>query len=304
MQPPGLWERIYALLLYAGCVPVLLFYRKKTPSSYLEIHRSQALVLLAFLVLILVTLIFLAGLLSYGMVYYRDVVESGPTEVWLLSFIRKLLIVWVVFWGYAVFRAVRGSAIPVPYMSFVVKRRFLQRAGLIAACVIWLVLVVLIPAMIFADSLVTGEVEKGSVFMVYEDQNRFPRALFSLAMLPVAWEAINRYGQESVVLLRISPESIQTAVQHGVVVIIASHGTSKGLLLEKGYFTPADILPRTDAARLKFVYFAGCDSGAQRDAWEKALYPAEVFLYDRLTPVIEHLWWLWTQGPRIVREVS
>jgi hypothetical protein len=297
-------DRLFALLLYIGFLPLLVFRRKKPLSSYLEIHRNQALVLFVFLALILLILFLLVSLLSYGMVYHRDIVESGPTEVWLLSFIRKLLIVWVVFWGYAVFRALRGSAVPVPYMSFFTRRRFLQRAGLAVVGFGWVALLVLIPITVFADSLVTGDVENGSVFMVYEDQNRFPRALFSLAMLPIAREAINRYGAGSVVLLPISSESIQAAVQHGVVVIIASHGTAKGLLLEKGYFTPADILPRKDETRLKFVYFAGCDSGTQRPAWEKALTPADVFLYDRLTPVIEHLWWFWTQGPRIVREVS
>jgi len=303
MTRSAFWERIAALLLYFGFVPVLLFGRRKTPAEYREVHRKQALILFTFLGAIFLLLLLLVTLLSYGMVYHRNLVERWPTEVWLLSLIRKLLIVWVVFWGYAVFRAIQGISVPVPYMTFFTRRRLLQYTGLAVLCFAWLVFLIAAPIVIVADALVTSDVEHGSVFMVYEDQDRFPRPLFSLAMLPIARASIKRYGPNSAVLLRISPEAIQAAVKRGIVVVIASHGTSKGLLLEKGYFTPADIPPLGEEARLKYVYLAGCDSGVQKEAWEKALRPATVKTYDRLTPVIEHLWWFWNEGPRIVREL-
>lgn len=303
MTRAAFWERAAALAHYVGILPFIFIFRRKTRTEYFEVHRKQALILFAFLGFIFLTLLLLVVALSYGMVYYRHLVESGPTEVWLLSFIRKLLIVWFVFWLYAVFRAIRGTALPVPYMTFFTKRRFLQLSGMIFLCTAWLIILILAPIMVIADVLVTSDVEEGSVFIVYEDQNRFPRSLFSLAMLPIARASINRYGHNSAVLLPISPEAIQTAVEKGIVVIIASHGTANGLLLEDGYFTPTDIPSLGENPRLKYVYLAGCDGGAQREAWERALSPAAVKTYDRLTPVIEHLWWFWTEGPRVVREI-
>ena len=304
MSRPTLRERINALLFYAGCLPAFFCYQREHASSYIRVHRNQALILFAFLGLVFLLLLFLAGALSYGMVYHRELVESGPTEVWLLSFIRKMLIVWVVFTGYAVFMALRGSDRPVPYMSVFTRNNIFQKAGIVVVLGLWIIAAVLIPLVLVADGMVTSDAENGSVFMVYENQERFPRALFSLAMLPIAWESVKHYGPDSVVLLPITPDTIQTALQQGVIVVLASHGTEKGILLKDSYFTPADIQARDESTRLKYVYFAGCDGGAQRKAWERALRPAQIYTYDRLTPVIEHLWWLWTQGPGIVREIA
>ena len=304
MLQPSCWERVVALLFYVGFLPIFGVYRPQRASTFIQVHRNQALILFAFLGVVFLLLISFVGLLSYGMVYYRDAVDSGRMEVWMLSFLRKLLIVWLVFGVYAVFRAFRGSSSPVPYMSVLTKNKHCQRLGTGVLFVLWILLLTIVPLIFIADCMVTGDVEEGSVFMVYEDQGRFPRALFSLVMLPITRESLKQYGAGSVVLLPISPEAIQTALQKGIIVILASHGTANGILLRDGYFTPADILPREDKTRLKFVYFAGCDGGAQRKAWEKALSPAEIYTYDRLTPVIEHLWWLWTQGPKVVREVA
>jgi hypothetical protein len=285
--------------IWVSC-PSFFFIAAKDISPYLAIHRNQALTLFAFLGVVFLLLLMLVGGLSYGMVYHRNLVESGPTEVWLLSFIRKLLIVWLVFWAYSVFRALRGSPVPVPYLSVLSSRRYLHRTGMATLIAIFMALSAIVPLLIVADAQVSDVVEEGSVFMVYEDQGRFPRCLFSLAVFPIARASIKHYGPGSMVLLPISPDSIRAAINHGVVVIIASHGTSNGLLLEGGYFTPSDLLPRENSDRLKYVYFAGCDSGTQRSAWEEALRPAQVHTYDRLTPVLEHLWWFWTKGPSVV----
>ncbi|HDP34683.1 MAG TPA: hypothetical protein ENN29_06180 [Candidatus Hydrogenedentes bacterium] len=304
MIRPGFGERVAALCCYAGLLPNPLLWRNRDVSQFSLVHRNQALTLYAFLGLILAVFILLLLALSYGMVYHRDLVEPLPTEVWLLSFGRKLLIVWIVFWGYAALKAALGSSRPVPYIAWMTQRKFLHRLGRGFLCFAWLVLFVAISLTALAELKVTDEIARGKVFMVYEDLNRFPRFLFSLAMYRMACAGVARYGPGSAVLLPIDADTIQTAVRQGVVVIIASHGTANGLLLRDGYFTPSDIPAPGENPSLRFVYLAGCDSGAHRAAWEKAFHPATVKTYDRLTPVVEHLWWFWTQGPRIIREVS
>ena len=32
--------------------------------------------------------------------------------------------------------------------------------------------------------------------------------------------------------------------------------------------------------------------------------PAEVKTYNRLTAVVEHLWWIWREGPRRIRALA
>ncbi len=304
MTRPAWGKRVAALVCYAGLAPLVAVWRRKKRSEYIAVHCSQALVLFAFLGIIVVLVSALVLILSYGMVHHRQLVERWPSEVWLLSLGRKLLIVWGVFWGYALFRALRGSARPVPYMSFALRCQWLQRAGAAFLCAVLLTLLAFIPVIIMAELLVTDNAERGKVFMVYDDLGRFPRPLFSFAMYPVARAAVTRYGPDSAVLLPISRVAIETALTRGTYVVIASHGTARGLLLDGGYYTPEDVPSLDEHASLQFVYLAGCDSGAQRLAWEKALRPAAVKTYDRLTPVIEHFWWFWTQGPQRVRELS
>jgi hypothetical protein len=52
------------------------------------------------------------------------------------------------------------------------------------------------------------------------------------------------------------------------------------------------------------VYNSACDSGSKAGEWEQALAPAEVRTFGRLSAVIEHLLWLWSEGPRRVREME
>ncbi len=297
-------ERTLALLCYLGVVPAALYCKKKHPSDYCTLHAKQALVLFGFLAIIVVLLAVLVLLLSYGMVHHRQLVERWPSEVWLLSLGRKLLIVWAVFWGYAVVRAVRGSAVPVPYLSRALRSRWLPNTGAIFVVSLVVIAVVMCPIVVRAHTLTTEREEAGKVFVVYDDLGRFPRFLFSFAVYPITRSAVARHGHDSVVMAPMTRTAIKTALTQGTFVIIASHGTAQGLLLEEGYFTPDDVPPLHDHTPLQFVYLAGCDSGAQRQAWETALYPATVKTYDRLTPVIEHLWWFWIEGPKHVRAYS
>jgi hypothetical protein len=55
---------------------------------------------------------------------------------------------------------------------------------------------------------------------------------------------------------------------------------------------------------LQFVYVTACDGGSKAAEWEQALAPAEVRTFGRLSAVLEHLLWLWSDGPRRVREME
>jgi hypothetical protein len=55
---------------------------------------------------------------------------------------------------------------------------------------------------------------------------------------------------------------------------------------------------------LRFVYNSTCDGGSKAEEWGRALAPAEVRTFDRLSAVAEHLLWLWSEGPRRVWEME
>lgn len=295
--------RLAAFGFYLGLAPLALGAQAVAKNRFLTIHRNQALTLFAIMALIVLLIVVLVLALSLGMVYYRVLADRWPTELWLLSLGRKLLIAWGVFWGYGVIRAVRGDARPIPFLNRLAVRRDMQVAGMVSVIVGVALILIFLSMLCVADRLVADDTTAGRVYMVYDDLGRFPRALFAFAMLPVSTTANNKWGSGSVVLLPLSVEAVEQSLLQGAFVVIASHGTADGLILDAGYLKPEDVHDMELNQELEFVYIAGCDSGVQREAWEKAFYPAQVKTYDRMTPVIEHLWWLWTQGPDIVRRL-
>lgn len=298
---PGSFNRIRGALLYAGFALPYSMVPEEKQSSYMRLHCRQALALAAVFALIFFVLIVLILLLSYGMVFHRELMEQWPTEAWLLSLGRKLLIAWAVFWGHGLVQALRGSASPTPYLHGLARRPCIRSFGRIMLLFFLISGVLLSLLTVNAECHVGSHLESAHVFIVYDDLGRFPRSLFSLAVYPIARAATQRWGMDSVALLPLSAGAIQNALVRGRFIVIASHGTARGLLVEEGYYTPEDVPAPGSNPNLSYVYLAGCDSGAQRQAWEKALHPATVKTYDRMTPVFEHVWWFWTQGPAIVR---
>ncbi len=298
-------ERLWAAGFYFGLAPAGMFLGSPRRTAYLDIHCRQALTLFGLLCMAAAILMLLVGALSYGMVRCRDWVEPLPTEAWLFSLGRKMLIVWAVFWVYGLWRAMRGKATPLPYLSLLTGCRFLHWLGTVGiACAVFSC-ALLTPLVFMADALVDdADSQAGQAYLLYDDLGVFPRRLFSFAMYPVARSATARWGKGSVKMLPVSRESIQTALAEGTFVFIGAHGTAQGLLLADGFFRPEDVPALDDESALRFVYLAGCDSGLLRQAWEAALHPASVKSYDRLVSTIEHFWWLWTQGPQAVRELS
>ena len=87
----------------------------------------------------------------------------------------------------------------------------------------------------------------------------------------------------------------------GGLVVVATHGKADGLLCDGKFVTPEDVSAMPAGEDLAFVYLTGCDSGTQEQAWTGAFAPAKVVTYPRLTAIVEHAWWMWFEGPKIVR---
>lgn len=295
--------RFLACGLYMGVAPIAWFAPRTADSGYWKTHFRQALTLWAVLGLIVLTLFALVLALSVLMVHNREWAETRSAEVWILSFGRKCLLAWAVFWVYGLWRCLRGSAVPVSFLAFLSGRAIFRRAGMAVTSVVFCGVAVITPLTLHANHLVTQDPSRGKVFMLYDDLDMFPSSLFSLVMYRLSCESVRHWGRGSAVLLPLGREAIDLAVQQGVFIFIASHGTARGLLLDGKFYRPEDVPKREDGSGPAYVYLASCDSGARKQAWEQAFSPATVKTYDRLTPTLEHLWWLWSEGPEVLRNL-
>lgn len=299
---PSIGKRMGVLALYLGCAPLFLSRHSGTVSAYWKAHRNQALLLWAWLGLFFLLFLALVAIASFLMVENRDWFSSHPVEHWLFSFFRKCLLVWLVFWLYAVWRCLRGCANPVPLLGRLSRQRFFHYTGGFSVFLFFCMLLFLPGAIFSAGAHISEEPREGGVFVLYDDQGHFPRWIFSLAVWRLSLAASQCLKGEKLCLLPADRENMDLALDQGLFVFAGTHGVAEGLLLQDGLYPPnARIRPAGE--QLRFVYLAGCDSGAQQKEWASRLAPAQLRTFDRLTPTLEHLWRLWTEMPGTLRSI-
>lgn len=295
-------QRGQATLLYCGLTPLYYVFPRRRDCPFLEHHFRQASAIIALVLAVAAIFVLSIATLSYVLVFHRSWYEDLHLEVYVLGALRKLFLALAVFWLFGLLMALLGGARQMPIVYRLGARRWVARTAAFGLLAIYLALIALLPLAAHASSLVPQNRDVGEVYMVYEDNGVFPRWLFALAFYPMAQAARQVYGPDAPVLIEISREAVENSVAHGRVVYVGSHGTSRGLMLRDDWLLPGEFKDAPKNPGLRLVYLSGCDSGDQRDAWEKAFAPAEVITYDRLSAVLEHVWWLWFRGPDVVRE--
>lgn len=293
-----------ALLAYAGLGPFLYYPVKRRKDSFLNFHFAQAGALWFVFWLLVAAFLAGAGIMSYVLVFYRDIYQGALHERTLLNFFRRAFLVWGVFLSFGAGSAVLGRIFDLPVLARLARRRWVVGTALVLQGFLLVILALLVPIAAYTSMSVRGDDGAADVVLLYEDIDRYPRWLFTSAYYPLTRVAQHRFGSEGVVVRKLTQESLAAAVQNARFVFVGSHGKAEGLLLDHKWFPPEGVAAMPKSEHLEFVYLASCDSGAQADAWRKAFAPAEVITYDRLTAVIEHVWWLWTEGPRRIRALS
>lgn len=296
--------RLYALSFYFGLSP--LFFRSQTlrKDAWLrhQYRVANAVILLLLLLMICCTAILL--FLSFSLIAHRDWYEGTNVEGWVLDIMRKSFLCWAVLWVYGLLLALAGSDRELPIAALFTKKPVFARISSSMQAVLFALALLVVPVAAHASSLMREDDAKAKVFLVYEDNGTFPRWIFALGFYRMSLTAREHMGTGTVVALRVSEQAIQRALSEGEFVFIGSHGSARGLQLpEKQWLTPADIPQGSVNPALQFVYLTGCDSGAERESWEAALRPAKVITHRRLTAVVEHAWWLWFTGPKILRSL-
>ncbi len=315
MTKPALhtpWKtRFLALLCYLGAAPFFdltqIFSRhrdtpKKQPQNYsfFHHHQNQALALFFILFLILITFLLTILILSYLLIYQRPFYDATHPEPHLFALNRRLLLAWLVFWGYGLLLALLGSSHPMPIVARIAKRPLCRHTSTVLLLLLYTTIALLLPFTLHANHLAQNETPDAAVYMLYEDVDVFPHWIFPLGLYRVSLEAHKKWGEHAVKVAPVSRESIAEALQHGRFIFIGSHGLAPGLLLKEGYIKPQDVALMPKNKALQFVYLTSCDSGARKADWEAAFAPGKVITHNRLTAVVEHIWWLFHTAPRII----
>jgi len=300
-SPIPLQHRMLASLAYLGLAPYLLLRRKNASGTFLPFQIRQALGVFALLGLVAVVGAVCVAIISYVMVYHRELFDAHPVEAYLLSFLRKLFLCWLVVWGFGTVLAAAGSWRIMPLVWRLANRDRLIRMTAVLLIAIQALTGFAILLSLHGHLLTRQDSSPAQVYFLYEDVDTFPRWFFVLGFYPIALAAHRCFGPGEVIVEQLNRDSIVRAIEAGAFVFIGSHGTRQGLMVPEGYFEAHEVQDLRVSDQLRFVYLTGCD---QKTAWVDAFSPAQVVTYDRLTAVVEHIWWMWRHGPRVVCQVA
>jgi len=296
-------QRARAAAAYLGFLPLFLLFPTPRSGEFSRHHFRQAGALFAVLAALALALAATALSLSYVLVFHRGFYEDFQLERYSLGILRKLLLAWGVFWAFGLALALLGSSRPMPLVQRIARRKTTVPLACAALVLAFGAVAVLVPLALHGRALAPPEVTEGPIHFLYEDNGMFPRWLFVLAFYPMTRTAVACWGPESVAIQRFDRDSVFRAAAQAEAIYMGTHGTPKGLMLEGGWLVPEDLRDVEINPGLRFVYLSGCDSGQQREGWVAAFAPAEVITYDRLSAVLEHVWWLWFKGPAKLRSI-
>ncbi len=297
-------ERLRALLYYLFGAPFILPGAARRLTGFRQAHYGAAMGSWFLLCLVLLALVLAVACLSVVMIFARALYERLHLEPYLLDLVWKAFLAWGVVHIFCAVHAAWGWQGRLPLVSWLGERPMVRATVRTAAAIVLLLATAVAALGFHATTLTRSDERPGKLYMVYEDNGIVPGWVFSLGMYRMASAASEVFGPGETVLLRISHEHLRRAFREGTVVVVGSHGQAQGLISEKRWFTPLDLKAGEVGQQLRYVYLTGCDSGAQGLDWERVLRPAQVATHDRLTAVVEHVWWMWFTGPELLRDIA
>ena len=327
-------SRLLAIAYYLGLGPVLRPFNLRRDDPYVQHHAAQAqLTFLVFLLGAVGGFIYWL-LLTYVIRYQRGIYDSIPCpERWSPPIRDSVpiaigLLAWLVLWAVGLVLAGCGSVRDLPAIACLARRPGwlnLARAANVLLCA---AAILITSAAVYASSLTRADDDPAPVYFLYDDMGFVPRWVFNLGFIRIARASNERWGPGSVVVAPLDERHLKLALRHGRFVFLACHGNGGNIDTGQIWISPPPltaegnphhcicIAPPDDAEgertwttveagnNLQFVYNSACDSGSKADEWERALAPAEVKTFDRLSTVAEHIWWLWGSGAERVRGIE
>jgi hypothetical protein len=330
-QRPAVRTRLLAVACYLGLLPLVRpFLRRDDP--FLRHHAAAALATILVFLAVLVAGLLYWVILSVLIVYRRDLYEYLPSLGLAAPlrdgiFLGLPFLCWLAVWLVGVVCALRGSSRSLPLMGRLTRApRLLTLA--FAGNLALLTGFVLVTVLALHASSLTRQEGPAEVYILYDDSGVVPRWLFNLGAYRISLAAIQRWGRGSVVVAPLEEDELRLALQHGRFIFLACHGQGGDIVTGDALIAPPLLEWESHESRcvwvarydqeghygawktlevgenLRFVYNAACDGGCKAEEWERALAPARVRTFDRLSAVAEHIVWLWFSGPEQVRQIE
>lgn len=297
-EAPGWRVRLWAVADYLCLAPLVPPKWRGPSDGFAAGHHRFALAMLLLLLGVVALYVVGIAVVTVAIMIDRSWYEDWHIEFKVLGLLRKVFLAWGVFWLFAMGTALLGREAYLPLVWRITRR---PRTLLVTAW-FWRGLYVFFACVavfaVHADGKLRQDTRPGKVYILYEDAHRFPRWLFNIGFFPIARAAEQRFGPGEAVMLRVTKDSLHRAAKEATFIFLGTHGMKQGILVPEGFFRSVDILPGEVNPGLQYVYMSGCDQVAD---WEQAFAPAEVVTFDRLTTVVEHIWWMWFDGPDVVR---
>jgi uncharacterized membrane protein len=330
------WKgRLSAAAFYVGLAPLLWPFRFRRGDHFVQHHAAQALAtVLLFLVVFAVDCVLFAGI-SYVLVYHRDLYERLPLPAGWAPPVRDMLILatvplgWLIVWLGGLLLALSGSSRALPLVGQLARRPRLLRLAFAGNALLLAAAALTALTAIHASFLTRDDDDPAVAYLLYDDMGGVPRWVMNLGFYRVSLAARARWGPGRVVVAPLDERHLRLALLHGRLVYLAAHGDAGDITARDLQIAPpplgndgagparglrvADAHGGGDPGRwtflpagkdLRFLYNSSCDGGSKAEEWRRALAPAEVRTFDRLSAVAEHLLWLWSEGPRRVRDME
>lgn len=295
---PRLLHRILCAFIYMGVAPVAYLFRYHHKSDFTRHHTTHALsssfimqvTFLLFLVLYILTI--LLGIFRED-IYYAIRLEIVKSILFILTFSTLLILTAI-----SMFYAVKGKSTRVPILSRVSQKTWMPAFTLLLSLVFFLVLLLIILLSCYSLSITPQSSNNAKVYMIYEDADFFPRWIFTLGFLPVTRRASIVLGLNSMCVCKWTDDTFKQAFSKGKFIFLATHGAGPGMIYANSQvYKATDALIASDGNQPHFIYISACSLGKDDDSWNRIFPKSEIVSFDRWSAVLEHMWWLYSEGP-------
>ena len=296
-------KRLWCVCAYLGLAPFFHYLLRtgEKHDAYRHKHCAQAQALISLLLVLAFLYLILIATLSFVLVKWRGVYETTPLAFYMQEGWSKLFLSWSVFWGFSVLLALLGSTREVLLISWISRMPRWLGVSRVIVFIIYGVFLLILLFSLHANHYVRSQHDiPPKAVMLYDDMELFPRSVFAMGFYPIARASASKWGTGSVDVQPFTMHNLYKAKMSAHFIFLATHGTSEGLHMDTGKVSPEVVGQMPSTNSLQFVYITGCDSGTQQEKWEHAFSPAQVITFDRLSAIIEHIWWLLMRGPGVI----
>jgi len=323
-------DRLLSVGCYFGLAPFLWFLGVVYQRNRLLNHHIMYSLAFSFLILFGAVCSLFINAIRYWYIVYAwnpTPAELGVAytpyaiSILVMTFGSILMLtVWGLAWMVSLIGAIRGQMPQIPLISRIASKPQAINLAVYSSLLVEIILLMVFGLSVRSARITSSMPEKAEVYVLYtvggyvrgyipalglQDTITPPRWIMTMAFYPLVQAGLEKYGEGSVSILPLSEATFNTAIQNGRFIFVASHGGAP-----PGSFTiselpfkeyiPSDVDPTKVGEQLQYVYFTGCYTGDLESEWRQVLRVETAKMFGRLSPMHEHLLWVWFKSPAVI----